>query len=181
MTTRALLSAAAIAASILLAGCGGSDSTATSTVTETVSELDDLHGVTSTTTARPLDHGGRLDAGRPDRHEADRLHLADREHRLLHRPAAASAATSAIATGSRRRRRAAASSTTGRGSSCRAGGAADFVCAGDTALGGGDVLDYGTSIGAGLLLCESEESGMTCRDTETGRGFTLSKQSYEIF
>ena len=69
----------------------------------------------------------------------------------------------------------------GQGIELPAGGAADFVCAGDTALGGGDVLDYGTSIGSGLLICESEESGMTCRDTETGRGFTLSKQSYEIF
>jgi hypothetical protein len=69
----------------------------------------------------------------------------------------------------------------GQGIELRAGAAADFVCAGDTALGGGDVLDYGTSIGAGLLICESEESGMSCRDTETGRGFTLSKQSYKIF
>jgi uncharacterized protein DUF6636 len=56
-----------------------------------------------------------------------------------------------------------------------------WVCAGDTTLGAGDALDYGRSIGAGLLICESEESGMTCRDTETGRGFTISKQAYEIF
>ena len=58
---------------------------------------------------------------------------------------------------------------------------ATVVCAGDTTLGAGDALDYGRSIGAGLLICESEESGMTCRDTETGRGFTISKQAYEIF
>lgn len=69
----------------------------------------------------------------------------------------------------------------GQGIELSAGGAAAFVCAGDTALGGGDVLEYGTSIGAGLLLCESEESGMSCRDAETGRGFTISKQGYEIF
>lgn len=69
----------------------------------------------------------------------------------------------------------------GQGIELRAGGSADFVCAGDTALGGGEVLDYGTSIGAGLLVCESEESGMSCRDAESGRGFTISKQSYEIF
>jgi hypothetical protein len=69
----------------------------------------------------------------------------------------------------------------GQGIELRAGGAAAFVCAGDTALGGGDVLGYGSSIAAGLLRCESEESGMTCRDTETGRGFTISKQAYEIF
>jgi hypothetical protein len=69
----------------------------------------------------------------------------------------------------------------GQGIELRAGGTAAFVCAGDTALGGGEVLDYGSSIGAGLLVCGSEESGMTCRDSETGRGFTISKQSYEIF
>jgi uncharacterized protein DUF6636 len=69
----------------------------------------------------------------------------------------------------------------GQGIELSAGGAADFVCAGDTTLGAGDALDYGRSIGAGLLICESEESGMTCRDTETGRGFTISKQGYEIF
>ena len=69
----------------------------------------------------------------------------------------------------------------GQGIELRAGGPAAFVCAGDTALGGGDALDYGRSIAAGLLVCESEESGMTCRDTETGRGFSLSKQGYDIF
>ena len=69
----------------------------------------------------------------------------------------------------------------GQGIELRAGGSAAFVCAGDTALGGGDTLAYGTSIAAGLLRCESEESGMTCRDTETGRGFTLSKQGYDTF
>lgn len=69
----------------------------------------------------------------------------------------------------------------GQGIELEAGGSADFVCAGDTALGGGEPLDYGTSIGAGLLVCESEESGMTCTDTETGRGFTISRESYDIF
>ena len=69
----------------------------------------------------------------------------------------------------------------GQGIQLQAGGTADFVCAGDTALGGGDALDYGTSIGAGLLVCESEESGMTCTDTETGRGFSISREGYDIF
>lgn len=69
----------------------------------------------------------------------------------------------------------------GQGIELRAGGRAAFVCAGDTALGGGDAIDYGTSIGAGLLVCESEESGMTCTDTETGRGFTIAIEGYDIF
>jgi hypothetical protein len=54
----------------------------------------------------------------------------------------------------------------GQGITMKAGGAPEFVCAGDTALGGGDPLAYGQSIAAGLLRCESEESGMTCTDTE---------------
>lgn len=68
----------------------------------------------------------------------------------------------------------------GQGISLDAGGPAAFVCAGDTALGAGDPLPYGQSIAAGLLRCESEESGMSCRDIETGRGFTLSKEGYEL-
>lgn len=68
----------------------------------------------------------------------------------------------------------------GQGITLDAGGSPAFVCAGDTALGAGDPLPYGQSIAAGLLLCESEDSGMSCRDIETGRGFTISKQAYEL-
>jgi hypothetical protein len=69
----------------------------------------------------------------------------------------------------------------GQGIELEAGGRAAFVCAGDTALGGGEALDYGSSIAAGLLRCESEESGMTCRDVETGRGFSIAIEAYDIF
>jgi hypothetical protein len=69
----------------------------------------------------------------------------------------------------------------GQGISLEAGAAPEFVCAGDTTLQSGPELPYGQTIGAGLLRCESEESGITCRDIETGRGFTLSKQRYELF
>ena len=68
----------------------------------------------------------------------------------------------------------------GQGISLPAGGAAEFVCAGDTTLDAGPPLEYGRSIAAGLLRCESEESGMSCRDVETGRGFTLSTEGYEL-
>lgn len=68
----------------------------------------------------------------------------------------------------------------GQGISLNAGGSPEFVCAGDTALGDGEPLAYGQSIGAGLLRCESEESGMSCSDAETGRGFTISKESYSF-
>ena len=70
----------------------------------------------------------------------------------------------------------------GQGISLTAGGGAEFVCAGDTVLGsGGETLEYGQSISAGLLRCESAEDGLTCSDTETGAGFFLSQQSYRIF
>jgi len=70
----------------------------------------------------------------------------------------------------------------GQGLTLTAGSTAELVCAGDTALsGGGSELAYGQSIGAGLLRCESEPSGMRCTDTETGRGFELSRESYKLF
>lgn len=68
----------------------------------------------------------------------------------------------------------------GQGISLDAGGPPEFVCAGDTALGGGKPLVYGQSIGAGLLRCESAKSGMSCSDAESGRGFTISKQRYSF-
>ena len=69
----------------------------------------------------------------------------------------------------------------GQGIELSAGGAAAFVCAGDTALQAGDPQPYGESIGAALLRCESTEAGITCRDVESGRGFSLSREGYEIF
>jgi hypothetical protein len=69
----------------------------------------------------------------------------------------------------------------GQGIELVAGGEAEFVCAGDTALGAGSALAYGESIAAGLLRCESSRAGMNCRDIETGRGFTIARERYEIF
>lgn len=69
----------------------------------------------------------------------------------------------------------------GQGIELSAGAAPQFVCANDSTLGGGETLPYGQSIAAGLLRCESAATGMTCTDTETGRGFTLAKEAYELF
>ncbi len=69
----------------------------------------------------------------------------------------------------------------GQGIQLSAGAQPAFVCAGDSTLGGGEPLPYGQSIAAGLLRCESAATGMTCTDTETGRGFTLAKEAYELF
>lgn len=62
-----------------------------------------------------------------------------------------------------------------------ADGTADFVCAGDTAMGDHPVLAYGESIQAGDLRCTSRQSGMTCVSLSSGHGFTLSRNSYELF
>lgn len=69
----------------------------------------------------------------------------------------------------------------GQGLILSAGGEARFVCAGDTALGYGETLAYGSSIAAGTLTCDSAESGITCRDSATQHGFAISRQAYQIF
>jgi hypothetical protein len=69
----------------------------------------------------------------------------------------------------------------GQGISLAPGEQAQFVCAGDTAFGPDEVLPYGESITAGVLRCESAEPGITCRDIETGHGFSISLKAYRVF
>ncbi|MEA2974397.1 MAG: hypothetical protein QOG82_2855 [Actinomycetota bacterium] len=70
----------------------------------------------------------------------------------------------------------------GQGIALAAGGSPRIVCAGDTARARGtDPLPYGQSIQAGSMRCDSSESGMSCRDVETGRGFTISREDYTFF
>ena len=59
-------------------------------------------------------------------------------------------------------------------------GPARFVCAGDTAMGGGPVLAYGQFQAGGGMSCNSEPSGMRCSNSD-GHGFTISRQAYRIF
>ena len=66
----------------------------------------------------------------------------------------------------------------GQGIALRAG--ANFVCAGDTALGDGQVLAYGDKITAGSIECTSQPSGMNCCDIQYGHEFTLSREAYQI-
>jgi hypothetical protein len=58
---------------------------------------------------------------------------------------------------------------------------AEFVCAGDTTLGGPVVLPYRSSAQRGTLICVSRVAGVTCRNTAIGHGFFLSRASYRIF
>lgn len=69
----------------------------------------------------------------------------------------------------------------GSGLMIAAGSAPEFVCAGDTTLSNGPVLQYGQVNEVGSIQCTSREAGMTCLDEETGRGFFLSRDRYELF
>jgi hypothetical protein len=69
----------------------------------------------------------------------------------------------------------------GQGIGMSAGEQAAFVCAGDTAMGAGEPLAYGQSITKGNLTCDSAKAGITCRDSATGHGFTISREAYKVF
>ena len=43
------------------------------------------------------------------------------------------------------------------------------------------MVEYGQSVTYGSWVCSSEETGMTCRNTETGHGVFLSSARYETF
>lgn len=62
----------------------------------------------------------------------------------------------------------------------RATGRASWVCHGDTILGQGPVLGYGSTWRAGPFTCRVERSGVTCRNRQQ-HGFTLSRASYRLF
>ena len=61
------------------------------------------------------------------------------------------------------------------------GDGAQFTCAGDTALGAPDVLEYGQRAQRGNFFCDSAQDGITCSDLRTGAGFFISRESYRIF
>ena len=69
----------------------------------------------------------------------------------------------------------------GQGISLKPGGQAALVCAGDTALGGGQSLAQGNSLSAGALVYDSAEFGITCRETATRRGFSIDREAYRLF
>jgi hypothetical protein len=68
----------------------------------------------------------------------------------------------------------------GQGITLAPTGSARFVCAGDTALGGGPALPYGEYRAGGGMSCLSEVSGMRCSNSD-GHGFTLSREEYTLF
>jgi hypothetical protein len=61
------------------------------------------------------------------------------------------------------------------------GGRAMFLCAGDSVIADVPVLQYGTAVRVGSVVCVSQQVEMRCEDTSTGHGFTLSRQRYSMF
>jgi len=68
----------------------------------------------------------------------------------------------------------------GQGIAINPGAQPDFTCAGDSMFGAKGRLAYGEGIQAGVLRCVSRRTGITCQDTESGRGFSISRQRYEL-
>lgn len=58
---------------------------------------------------------------------------------------------------------------------------ASFTCAGDTVLGAENKLEYGKSLRAGDFTCSSSSTAMRCENTESGHGFTLAVEQYNLF
>lgn len=57
-----------------------------------------------------------------------------------------------------------------------------IVCAGDTVLDpGSPVLPYGKVSEVARIVCRSNEGGVRCLNFDTGHGFFLSRQRYDLF
>jgi hypothetical protein len=70
----------------------------------------------------------------------------------------------------------------GHGVYVDASAVAGFMCAGDTLSGSATlVLEYGTGLRSGDFLCDSESSAIRCDNEQTGHGFTLAVQDYNLF
>jgi hypothetical protein len=68
----------------------------------------------------------------------------------------------------------------GKGFELGGTGPARPVCAADTLVGSDVVLEHGTASKMGPVLCKSSEAGVRCSNLDTGHGFSLSRESYEI-
>jgi hypothetical protein len=62
-----------------------------------------------------------------------------------------------------------------------AGKPAEMHCHGDTLrVPGEQTLNYGQTISAGTIICESQPSGMKCADSSSGHYFQVSRDSYNL-
>lgn len=58
---------------------------------------------------------------------------------------------------------------------------ASFVCANDSVLGAGPPLGYGQEMQLDSIRCQMWPTGVACQDFMNGKGFTMSREAYEIF
>jgi Family of unknown function (DUF6636) len=69
----------------------------------------------------------------------------------------------------------------GNGLAVERRGFANWVCAGDTVLGGGRVLGYRGSITRGTFTCTSRRNGVRCVNGRTEHGFKISRRTARWF
>lgn len=155
-----------------VAGCGGDDET---TVTETVAEQETTETTSSTETAEPT-----TEAPPPAKRGPGHFRTPSSNVGCVIAPS--------IARCDIRERNwdptpssAPCDLDYGQGISLDAEGFAQFVCAGDTTLGGPATLGYGESAQRGTLRCDSARAGVTCTEARSGHGFFLSRESFRIF
>lgn len=55
------------------------------------------------------------------------------------------------------------------------------LCATDSVLGNLPPLPYGQSASTGDVSCLSSEANVTCRNSVTGHGFELARQTFKVF
>jgi hypothetical protein len=62
-------------------------------------------------------------------------------------------------------------------------GVGAVACHSDSVIGAQSykVLAYGESMRRGPFSCTSEQTGVTCRNDDTGHGFTVSRESFRGF
>ena len=58
---------------------------------------------------------------------------------------------------------------------------AEFVCAGDTTLGGPGLLGYGQTAQRPPFICLSTQAGIACENSDTDHGFFLARERYKIY
>ncbi len=175
----------------LLAGCGGGTTTVVErTIVQTVPAGDGTTATTPTTTGQDggTSSGGAGGATTPSEAPTEirtlsafrsptgnigcmlfaalaRCDVADRRWSLPARPASCPDQVEF-----------------GQGAQVGRQGAGRLVCAGDTARDPtAPVLAYGTGASIGPFVCVSRSSGMTCTNSRTGHGFTVTAQDYRLF
>jgi hypothetical protein len=58
---------------------------------------------------------------------------------------------------------------------------AEMVCHGDTVrIAGEPTLNFGQTVSAGTITCESQPAGVKCTDSSSGHYFRVSRESYEL-